>query len=132
MLRYAAVIAVPVAIGLSAWLLNQGEKKGRPVVSEAIEPGQVKAMLVLPGGTTLALKDMKQKEIEVGEGLKATQTSAGLVYDTGIDGKEEKLQYSMLKIPRGGEFNLTLSDGTNIILNSATNLKYPVRFGREA
>ena len=130
-LRYAAVIAVPVAIGLSVWLLNQGEKKGSPVVCEAIEPGQVKAMLVLPGGTTLALKDMKQKEIEVGEGLKATQTSAGLVYDTGIDEKEEKLQYSMLKIPRGGEFNLTLSDGTNIILNSATNLKYPVRFGRE-
>lgn len=28
-LRYAAVIAVPVAIGLSVWLLNQGEKKGK-------------------------------------------------------------------------------------------------------
>lgn len=129
-LRYAAVIVVPVMMGVSVWLLNREEKEEKLAVSGIIEPGQVKAMLVLPGGTTLALKDMNQAEIDVGEGQRVKQTSEGLVYDRDIDGKEEKLKYSMLKIPRGGEFHLTLSDGTNIMLNSATNLKYPIVFGK--
>ena len=130
-LKYVAVAVIPVMIGVAIWILNREEEVENRVISEVIEPGQVKATLVLPGGTTLALKGMKQEEIEVGEGLKAKRTSGGLVYDSGIDGKEEKLQYSVLKIPRVGEFHLTLSDGTSVMLNSATNLEYPVRFGKE-
>lgn len=103
-LKYVAVAVIPVMIGVAIWILNREEEVENRVISEVIEPGQVKATLVLPGGTTLALKGMKQEEIEVGEGLKAKRTSGGLVYDSGIDGKEEKLQYSVLKIPRGESF----------------------------
>ena len=88
-------------------------------------------MLVLPGGATLALQDMKQGEIEVDKGLKARQTNKGLVYDNDVVSREEKLKYNTLKTPRGGEFRLTLSDGTSVILNSATNLRYPVTFGKQ-
>ena len=130
-LRYAAVIAVPVAVGLSVWLLNREEKAENPLISKVIEPGQVKAMLVLPGGATLALQDMKQGEIEVDKGLQARQTNKGLVYDNDVVSREEKLKYNTLKTPRGGEFRLTLSDGTSVILNSATNLRYPVTFGKQ-
>ena len=130
-LRYAAVIAVPVAVGLSVWLLNREEKAENTLISKVIEPGQVKAMLVLPGGATLALQDMKQGEIEVDKGLKARQTNKGLVYDNDVVSREEKLKYNTLKTPRGGEFRLTLSDGTSVILNSATNLRYPVTFGKQ-
>src|SRR5690606_28409470 len=35
---------------------------------------------------------------------------------------------NILTIPRGGQFQLTLSDGTRIWLNSETQLKYPVSF----
>lgn len=129
-LKYAAAIVIPVALGFSVWFLNRGEQVESPVVSGLIEPGQVKATLVLPGGTTLALKDVKQEEIEVDEGLKAKRTGAGLVYDSTAVAKEEELKYNTLKIPRGGEFRLTLSDGTSVVLNSATNLKFPVTFGK--
>ena len=33
-----------------------------------------------------------------------------------------------LSVPRGGEFRLTLSDGTRVHLNSLSELKYPVSF----
>ena len=130
-LKYAVVIAVPVAAGLSVWLLNREEKAENTMISKVIEPGQVKAMLVLPGGATLALQDMKQGEIEVDKGLKARQTNKGLVYDNDVVLGEEELKYNTLKTPRGGEFRLTLSDGTSVILNSATNLRYPVTFGKQ-
>jgi ferric-dicitrate binding protein FerR (iron transport regulator) len=31
-------------------------------------------------------------------------------------------------VPRGGEFRLTLSDGTEVTLNAATTLRFPARF----
>lgn len=130
-LKYVAAIVLPVAIGFSVWLLNREEKNSILPISEVIEPGQVKATLELPGGKTLALKDMKQGEIEVDKGLKAMRTTQGLVYDSTVILKVEELKFNTLKIPRGGEFRLTLSDGTRVILNSATSLKYPVAFGQQ-
>ena len=40
----------------------------------------------------------------------------------------EKLVYNTLKIPYGKRFELELSDGTIVYLNSGSSLKYPVKF----
>lgn len=40
----------------------------------------------------------------------------------------EKLAYNTLNIPYGKRFELELSDGTIVHMNSGTSLKYPVRF----
>ena len=39
-----------------------------------------------------------------------------------------KIQYNILQIPRGGEYSVTLQDGTVVNLNSASELRYPVQF----
>jgi len=41
---------------------------------------------------------------------------------------ETQVKYNTLRIPRGGEYMLKLSDGTKVWLNSDTELKYPVTF----
>jgi len=52
-----------------------------------------------------------------------------LEYDSlGAPEQEVVLAMNTLRVPRGGEFRLKLSDGTNVYLNSASELKYPVRF----
>ena len=42
-----------------------------------------------------------------------------------------KLEYNTIIIPRGGEYRLTLADGTRVWLNSETRLRYPVVFTGE-
>lgn len=36
-----------------------------------------------------------------------------------------------MRVPRGGEFSMKLSDGTMVHLNAETDLRYPVRFSGE-
>lgn len=128
--KYAAAIVIPLTVGVSVWLWHQEENGEVRPLTEVIEPGQVKATLILPEGTVIALEDMKQEEIEVDKGLKAKRTQEGLVYNNRSIVKDAELNFNTLKIPKGGEFHLTLADGTSIILNSATSLKYPVMFGQ--
>lgn len=40
----------------------------------------------------------------------------------------KKLAYNKLVIPYGKMFSLTLSDGTEVFLNSGSSLKYPIKF----
>lgn len=42
--------------------------------------------------------------------------------------KDEEVQQIMVEIPRGGEYNLKLSDGTSVWLNSESKITYPNRF----
>lgn len=37
----------------------------------------------------------------------------------------------MLEVPKGGQFSVTLSDGTKVWLNAGTTIKYPVKFAEK-
>ena len=54
------------------------------------------------------------------------QQGGQLVYDS--ENKTEKLVYNTLKVPYGKQFEIRLSDGTLVHLNSGTSLRYPVQF----
>ena len=43
----------------------------------------------------------------------------------------EELVYNKVTIPRAGEYSLTLSDGTRVWLNSDSEIRYPVAFGKD-
>ncbi|QCX37442.1 FecR family protein [Aureibaculum algae] len=46
------------------------------------------------------------------------------------DDSGEKLKFNTLNVPYGKRFNVVLSDGTNIFLNSGSSLKYPINFSK--
>ncbi|UII76192.1 DUF4974 domain-containing protein [Flagellimonas sp. HMM57] len=54
------------------------------------------------------------------------QSGNQLVYSNEV--VVEKLVYNTLTIPYGKRFDLVLSDGTKVTLNSGTSLKYPIKF----
>ena len=54
------------------------------------------------------------------------QKSNQLIYDNSIDIKE--IVYHSLKVPYGKRFNVILTDGSKVFLNSGSVLKYPIKF----
>ena len=62
------------------------------------------------------------------EGTVVTNDSNRLAYKQGHSGNPSALEYNTIIIPRGGEYQLILSDGSRVWLNSDTRLRYPVSF----
>ena len=131
-LTYAAVIVLPLAVVAGFLFLNR-EKDMLPMAPERvirITPGGPRAVLITADQTVHELNGVQgQREIEVEKGVVIKQGGANLEYDSLVASVQEvALAMNTLRVPRGGEFRLKLSDGTNVYLNSASELKYPVRF----
>lgn len=129
--KYVAA-AIIVFLGLTFVYKNEVYKqkpglKNLPVAVEIdsnnnIEPGTSKAVLTLQDGAKIALTKGK-----VYQSSNASSTGENLVYYKNSD-QSKNIQYNYLAVPRGAEFALTLSDGTKVVLNSETKIKYPVAF----
>ena len=82
------------------------------VAKTEIVPGITKAVLTLDNG----------KSVELGSD-EETNTKAIAKATAG-----EPISMNNLTIPRGGEFKVTLEDGTEVWLNAQTTLRYPESF----
>lgn len=104
------------------------QDKIQPHEQLAISPGTSKAILKLADGTVVNLEN-KTAEITESDGTTISSDTNKVVYLPGKNRvKERQLKFNTIEIPRGGEYQLTLSDGTNVWLNSETIIKYPVVF----
>src|SRR5690606_37784645 len=54
------------------------------------------------------------------------QQGKKLVYGDNVS--EEKLVYNTLNVPKGRQFSIELSDGTQVHLNAGSSIKYPITF----
>jgi hypothetical protein len=90
---------------------------------------------ILPGSNKAILRLDDGEEIELDKGKtysNAYASSSGEVLkyanEHTKDSQETKVKYNMLTIPRGGQHFVVLADGTQVWLNSESQLKYPVSF----
>lgn len=128
MARVAAV-ALPFVIALVLYVgLNREEEQMvRPSLASNILPGTSKAVLTLANGQMIPLGKEATDSTIITDGIQISASGSGVTYASGVE--SESVVYNKLEIPRGGEFCLTLSDGTRVWLNSETSIQYPVAFG---
>ena len=124
---YAASVIVLVAAGWFAVMMTgrvDEQTEVKKVV--AIVPGERKAILHLETGKQVVLG--KNSGVIVNDSLsgKIEQIDNTLVYQAETDVQAERL--NVLEVPKGGEFNVTLADGTRVWLNAGSKLTYPVAF----
>lgn len=125
----AAGILLPMAAVLFWWNGGGRETASDTSVAAVIPPGEVRAELVLADGSVRHLqREERDSVLSVDEG-RITVRGESVSYE-GRQARTET-RYNTLRVPRGGEYAVTLSDGTEVRLNSESELRYPVAFGED-
>lgn len=126
-IRYAAAAAL-VGVVAGAYLFNPAHNK--PVNTSSYE--QKNSTDILPGTqqATLTLSDGKQVTLN--------NNDSGTIADANINIRQnngelaypvsDKAVMNRMSTPRGGQYKLVLSDGTNVWLNAASSITYPTAF----
>lgn len=106
-----------------------------------ITPGSSKALLILEDGSTLPLSATTDTLLTQATSITLRLDSAQLTYqhaalDAEAPSSETALtntilyspHWNSIQTPQGGEYRLTLSDGTRVYLNAMSTLRFPVEF----
>lgn len=128
----ATAASILLILGLtytfSLYKYSKNDIGSSAIVTSFPETGSRKAILTLEDGKVI---DLSNKDGDISEEI-ANRADKMLTYTatdiTKANAKNEPIKFNTLSVPRGGEYQLMLSDGTKIWMNAESTLHYPVRF----
>ena len=128
-LRVAAMLALPLLVGGIMWYISERGGADLPLANQEIKIGGSKAVVTLSSGEQLSLfgdtivcvNDGLATLVNMKDTLNFMKSNHPVVADN---------SYNVIQIPRGGEYIVRLEDGTTVYLNSESELRIPVHFGK--
>lgn len=136
-LRMAAALLLLVGLGMVIRfiLFNPGGKPvPSPIVTSAqlpLAPGSDRAWLRLADGSVVYLDSTAPGLLASQAGMRLEKKDDGSIvyqFDNKISPATDTLVYNEIRTPRGGQYQVVLSDGTHVWLNAETTLRFPVAF----
>lgn len=138
--RVAAAVLILIIGGAGSYFFMKKHSAPQQQMQTAqtthdILPGGNKATLTLSNGKTIILNKANNGMLASAGNMNVIKVNNGMLtykVNTSTNLAPSMVQYNTLTVPRGGQFQLTLSDGTKVWLNAASSIRYPVAFtGKE-
>jgi transmembrane sensor len=132
-LRYGSVAAAVLFLtaGIYFWRQFQTERKlpvARTASPHDVPPGRNRAILTLSNGAQIVLDSAHAGDLAQQGTSRVLKTDSGQITYNAINEKPTAILYNTLTTPRGGQYQLTLPDGTRVWLNAASSITYPTAF----
>ncbi|SHM11535.1 FecR family protein [Mucilaginibacter sp. OK098] len=104
----------------------------KPQLKNDVSPGGNKAILTLANGSKIDLNDVKNGVLaSQGKTVLKKDKDGQLIYEApGGKAKDSSSIYNTITIPKGGQFQIVLSDGSKVWLNSASSITFPTAFSK--
>lgn len=126
----AAVILIAIAVMFSS--KDQGNStKANVTYQKPLLPkvgANNMALLTLGNGQVIKLDQANTGRLATNGSANIKKTQKGQVVYEANSSENGPVAINTIKVPRGNQFELTLSDGTKVWLNSETTLTFPTRF----
>lgn len=132
--KYAAAACIVIALGISTYVFITNKTKNDQDIAVGIDvqPGGNKAILTLSNGTQVVLDSANNGKLAQQGNGEINKLKDGHIAYNNLDSESEEVVFNSLSTPKGGQYQLSLHDGTQVWLNSASSIKYPTNFkGKE-
>lgn len=134
-LRIAAAILIVAGIGAYLWLLSSTDKPGITQTTLAriendVKPGGDKAILTLSDGSEIMLDSAANGQLAMQQGAEVIKLADGQIRykASSVARSNAEVIYNTMSTPKGGQYQVTLPDGTKAWLNAASRITYPTAF----
>jgi transmembrane sensor len=131
---WIAVAASVIAVIFGIYYFTNRSNTTQPtiVVVQDVMPGANRATLTLGNGKTILLDSVHKGAIVLQGNVNIIKTDSGQLAYLPSTVNRQLPTNNTLTTPRGGQYQVTLADGTKVWLNAASSITYPTAFtGKE-
>lgn len=132
-MRVAAAILIIIMAGATYWFFQkEPHTNNGTIVSQDLSPilpGTDKALLTMADGKTVVLDSIQTGALAQPENANIQNKEGVLIYNpTAFSTGRTRTEFNTLTTPRGGQYRVVLSDGSQVWLNAASSLRFPIAF----